>query len=124
MSSQLAARVGTSASCESLDHQIAVQEVVLHELAEPGADLGLASRHDRRVRDRDAERVPEQGRDGEPIGERTDHRRLGERLDVADRAVAVAERAGQDVHDRRGQEQSGGDELHVPQAGSAFARRS
>ena len=55
------------------------EEVALHELAEAAPDLVLALGDDRRVRDGDAERVTEQGGDGEPVGEGTDHRRLGAR---------------------------------------------
>ena len=53
------------------------------------------------VRDRQAERVPEQSRDGEPVGDRPDHRRLGRRVQVPPAAAPVE---GQDV-DHRGQAQ-------------------
>ena len=57
-----------------------VRKLSCDELAEAAPDLVLAPRDDRRVRDREAERVAEQRGDGEPVGERADHRRLGERL--------------------------------------------
>jgi hypothetical protein len=62
----------------SRDH-LARQEVVADEVAETPADPILPLRHDRRVRDRDPERMAEQRGDGEPIGEPTDHRRLRRR---------------------------------------------
>ena len=65
--------------CEPLGEHLAGEEVALHELAEAAPDLVLALRDDRRVRDRQAERVAEQRGDGEPVGERADHRRLGGR---------------------------------------------
>ena len=60
------------------------QEVGLQELAQAGADLVLAVGDDGGVRDRDAERVAEQRRDREPVGEPADHRRLGRGPHVAD----------------------------------------
>src|SRR5919201_3299691 len=56
---------------------LARQEVALHEAAEAPPDAVLARRDDGGVRDRDAERVPEERGDGEPVGEPADHRRLG-----------------------------------------------
>ena len=60
------------------------QEIVLEEVGERVADPVLVARDDRGVRDRQAERVAEQGGDREPVGEAADHRRLGEGLDEAE----------------------------------------
>src|SRR3546814_11115755 len=46
-------------------------------------DACLAARDDRRVRDRQTQRVAEQRGDGEPVGDRADHGGFGERGDVA-----------------------------------------
>ena len=72
---------------QSFAEDLLSQEVVLDELAETAPDLVFALRDDRRVWDREPERVPEQRRHGEPVGECTDHRRRGEGADVADPAV-------------------------------------
>ena len=58
------------------------QEILLEEVGERLADPVLVARDDRGVRDRQAERVAEQRRHREPVGEAADHRRFGERLDV------------------------------------------
>ena len=97
----------------SVEHLLG-QEVALDELAEAATDLVLAVGDDRRVRDRDPERVPEQRRDGEPVGERADHRRLGEGLHVADPAVPSVE-GRHDVHRRGRQQQQQRDRLHAAQ---------
>ena len=56
------------------------------------------------------ERPPEQGGDREPVGERSDHRRLGRRPDVADPGrAAVLRPAGDQVHDGGGDQQRGGE---------------
>ena len=60
------------------------QEILLEEAGERLADPVLVARDDRGVRDRQAERMAEQGGDREPVGEAADHRRLGEGLDVAE----------------------------------------
>ena len=84
----------------------------------PAAHLVLARRDDRRVRDREPQRVAEQRRDREPVGQRADHRRLGAGLHVADPALRVRP-DGHDGHDvdQRGQdEQTRGHSLHPAQA--------
>ena len=48
--------------------------------AEGAAEPGFLGRDDRRMRDRDAERVPEQRGDGEPVGDPTHEPGLGRRL--------------------------------------------
>ena len=59
------------------------EEILTDEIGERLADPVLVTRDDRGVRDRQAERVAEQGRHREPVGEAADHRRFGERLHVA-----------------------------------------
>ena len=101
---------------QSFGEHLVGQEVALHELAEAAADLVLAARDDRRVRDRQPERMTEQRGDGEPVGERTDHRRFGARSHVADPGGAVVlVGAGDEVDDRGEHEEAGGERLHPPQ---------
>ena len=64
-----------------LDHLFG-EEIGLHEFAQRGADLVLAARDDRGVRDLDAHGVLEQGRDGEPVREGAHHAALGRGADV------------------------------------------
>ena len=110
---------------QPLGEHLAGQEVALHELAEAAADLVLALGDDRRVRDRQPERVAEQRGDGEPVGERADHRRLGDRPDVADPARPVLlVRPGDDVHDRGGGTSSPvANGLHPPQVAEPVGSR-
>ena len=60
--------------------------------------------------------MAEQGGDGEPVGEGADHRRLGAGAHVADpcRGVLLVG-PGDQVDDRGGDEQPGGERLHPPQ---------
>ena len=70
------------------------------------------------MRDGQAQRVPEDGGDGEPVGAGADHGGLGARIDEAEDAVVVA--AGEHVDDRGEHEQPGGDEAHLPQVTAAL----
>ena len=99
---------------ESLTDHFRGQEVALHEVAEAAPDVVLALRDDRRVRNRDTERVAEQRGDSEPVGEGADHRRLGRRLDVADPRRLVLEHAGDDEHNGGEHQQTSGKQLHPP----------
>jgi hypothetical protein len=82
-------------TCRHLgDHQavtddLLLQEVLLHEVLEAPAELVLAPGDQRRVRDRQAQRVLEQRRHREPVGDRAHHAGLGTGVDVAPEAVAV-----------------------------------
>ena len=67
------------------------QEIVLEEGGQRVADAVLVARDDRGVRDRQAERMAEQGGDREPVGQAADHRRLGEGLHVAEPGIAMLE---------------------------------
>ena len=93
------------------------QEILLEEVGERFADAVLVARDDRGVRDRQAERMAEQGGDREPVGEAADHRRLGERLHVAEPGIVRLERAGDDEHRRHHDQQAGGGDLHARGAG-------
>ncbi len=105
---------------EPLAEHVVGEEVLLDELAETAPDLVLALRDDRGVRDRDAERMPEQRGHGEPIGERTDHRRLRRGDHVADPRGVTVGGAGDHVHDGGGDEHPRRDDLHPPQSGCAI----
>ena len=59
------------------------EEVLPDERRQRLAELLLALDDDRGVRDRQAERVPEQRGDREPVGQRSDHRRLERRAGVS-----------------------------------------
>src|SRR5512146_2741440 len=63
---------------------VAREEVALDERAERSADAVLSRRHDRRVRNRNAERMTEQRCDGKPVGEPTDHGRFHRRAHDAE----------------------------------------
>ncbi|PAV93181.1 hypothetical protein WR25_19829 [Diploscapter pachys] len=56
------------------------QEIGAQEGRERVADPILVARHDRRVRDRQPQRVAEQRGHSKPVGQAADHRRLAERL--------------------------------------------
>ena len=100
---------------QTLDQHILGEEVALDELAQAAPDLVLAARDDRRVRDRDTEWVAEQRRHGEPVGERTDHRRLGAGPHVTDPVPLVLVRLGEEEDDRGEHQQRRRDGLHPPE---------
>ena len=76
------------------------EEIVLEEIRQGIADPVLVARDDRGVRDRQAERMAEQGRDREPVGDATDQTRLGEGADEAPGGMGVGE-IGDGDEDRR-----------------------
>ena len=109
--------VGTG---QAFVQHLARQEVGLHELAERATDLVLAMRNDRGVRDGYAERMSEERRHGEPIGQRADHRRLGEGPEV-DRPMHDAPAApGDEEQDRHSDEKRRGDDLHLAECTAAL----
>ena len=63
------------------------QEILPEEIGQRLADAVLVARDDRGVRDRQAERMAEQRGDREPVGQAADHRRLGERLHIAEPGI-------------------------------------
>ncbi len=97
------------------------QEVRLDELAEILGDAMMIARHDRSVRDRQAERPAEQGNDGIPVGQSADGRRRGKGRDIApgpmERLVVPRH---DEQHGRRHQQQRGR-ELDPPQRPGAFS---
>ena len=97
------------------------QEVLSDELAQTLAELILLAFDDRGVWDRDAQWVPEQRGDREPVGERTHHAGLGGGAHVPDpRGGPPGLRPGAQQEDHRGAEQEGQcDGFHPPQAATA-----
>ncbi len=103
---------------EPLAGDLLGEEVLGDELLEVAADLVLASRDDRGVRHREAERVPEQRGHREPVGQRADHGRLGTGVDVSPHPFVV-EAQGREEHDGGEQQQRQRHEPHPAQAGPA-----
>ena len=97
----------------------AVRKLRLDELAEAAADLILALRDDRRVRNREAQRVAEQRRHGEPVGECADHRRLGDGADVSHPRARVLVDFGDHEHDCCDHQERGGHQFHTAQHADA-----
>ena len=79
-----------------------LQEVVLDELLQAGAERVLALRDQRGVRHRQSERVPEQRGDREPVGHRADHGRLGAGVARTPRTRPVEGSAGRRWRPRPG----------------------
>jgi len=99
-----------------------VQKVVGDETAERGPDALPVARNDGRVRDRNAERMAEQGDDREPVGAGADHAGFRERSHVRQpRPVESGERGRDEHHDHQCQ-QRGRDDAHAPQVGAAHIR--
>ena len=65
------------------------EEIVLEEAGERVADPVLVARHDRGVRDGQAERMAEQGGDREPVGDAADQAGLGEGADEAPGGMVI-----------------------------------
>ena len=82
---------GGSPISHPLGQVVGLEEVVLHELAQAGADGVFAPGDDGGVGDGDAQRVFEQGGHREPVGQTANHGRLGGSLHIAGPAVAVGE---------------------------------
>jgi hypothetical protein len=100
---------------ELVAHHVLGQEVLADEVAEAVAELVLLARDDRGVRDRQAHRPPEERGDGEPVGQRADHRGLGGGADVAHpvrRADRLAPPREQEDHGRT-QQETGRQHLHA-----------
>ena len=101
-------------------HDVGCQEVRLDELAECAADLVLAARDDRGVRDRESERTAEQRGDGEPVGKRSDHAALGSSTHVAEPGQPLLQRERDDERDGHEQERAERDRLHAAQRAQSF----
>ncbi len=95
------------------------EEVLAEERLQVAGDVVLALRDDRGVRDRQPERMPEQGGDREPVGQGADHRRLGAGVHEAPDARIGHAQGGQ-VDDRGGHQQRQRDQLHPAQPGRPF----
>ncbi|MNE25518.1 hypothetical protein D3C80_1188500 [compost metagenome] len=95
------------------------EEMGADEVGEILAQARLLARDDRRVRDRQAQGMAKQCGDGEPVGDRADHRRLGEGRQVAPAPGRLRHRhmRGQRVQRGGQQQQTEGDGLHPRQRG-------
>ena len=93
-----------TSTTQPLDHDFACQERLLDEVAERLAELLLALDDDRRVGNRDAEWMAEQGSDGEPVRQPADHRRFRHGLHVAGERAVAAPRRNDEEHDGDGGE--------------------
>ena len=91
MVSQSATRAIDVDDAHTFADRVRGQEVLLYELAEGVAELVLAFLDHRRVRDRDAERVTEQRRHREPVGQASDERRLQPGTQVSGPARVIGE---------------------------------
>jgi hypothetical protein len=104
-------------AADPLGDDVGGQEAGLDEVAERLAELVLALGDHRRVGDGDAERVAEQRRHREPVGEAADHGGLEGRLDVADPGGVAGRQLEDDVQGGHGHEQPGGPPAHAGQPG-------
>ena len=87
---------------------VAIEEVLLHELAEGGGELVLALDEHRRVRYRQAEGMAEDCRHREPVRHAADHGRLGPGLHEAEEGPVRADRGHDDEQDGHNAEEGGG----------------
>ena len=94
-----------------LDH-IAREKVSLDECAKGSSDAIFFRRHNRGVRNRNAQRMSEERRHGEPVGQTAHHSRLCRRADDGKPRPARFERASDDEQHGRENEQTGGAALH------------
>ena len=98
-----------------------LEEVVAHEMRQAVGDALLAARQDGRVRQRQAQRAPEQRDHGEPVGDRAHGRGFAERLQPAPAALPALP-GGQRQAGQRGRQQAGGDPFHALEGGDAGVR--
>ena len=97
---------------DALSNQLGRQELLLDEPAELCSELVLLPRDDRGVGNGQAERMPEQRDDGEPVGDRADDCSLGSRPDVRDPRVVLLVDPGDDEHRGCDDQQAQRDALH------------
>jgi len=97
---------------------VAVEEVLLHELAKRRGELVLALDDHGGMRNRQPKRMPEQRRHREPVRDAADHRRLGAGLHVGQKSPVHPDRRHDHEQDRHRAEQRGG-----PSAGGGQAAR-
>ena len=112
--------LGHLQSVDLLVGDLRVQEVLLHELGQRGAELVLLPRDQGGVRHGHPHRVAEQRRDREPVRQRADHAALRGGAHVAPHRVGVLQRERDHEHHGQQDEQPQGDGLHAPQARRAF----
>ena len=103
---------------EALADDLLGEEVLRDEVLQAPTELGLALGDQRGVRDRDAQRVPEERRHREPVGQRAHHRGTRGGVDIAPRPVRLRPQ-GDQVHGRGRDEQAQRDEPHPLEAGAA-----
>jgi len=70
------------------------EEVVFDEAAECAADPVLVGRNDRRVGNRQSQRMAEESRHSEPVGESTNHAGLGAGLDQQSQKARLRDHTG------------------------------
>ena len=97
-------------------HDAGRQEIVTEEGGERVADPVLVARDDRRVRDRQAERVAEQRGNGEPVGNAADHRRFGKGAHEAPGGVLVRQAGHRDEDGGHAGEHRGCQHAHAARA--------
>ncbi len=96
------------------------QKIVAKELRQRLPDSILVLGDDRRVRDRKAERMPEQSRDGEPVGKPADHGSFGKRPDKAPAWVSRLEAGSREENGGHRHQHAGRNDAHP--AGAALRR--
>ena len=94
------------------------EKLPLNEVAEVVGNPVLVLRNDRSMRQWDAERMTKQRADGEPVCQRADHCRFGERADERPGGACVPVSNGRGIEGRHEHEQTRGnpaclDQLHA-----------
>ena len=107
---------------EALADDLLGEEVLRDEVLQAPTELPLALGDQRGMRDRDAQRVPEERRHREPVGQRAHHRGTCGGVDIAPRPVRLRPQ-GDQIHGRGQDEQAQRDEPHPLEAGAASGIR-
>src|SRR3546814_987167 len=100
-----------------------LEEGALDEASKALADAVLVAGDNGGMRDRQAERVTEQGGDGEPVGQPADQRRLGARSQQIDPEAGLAQPGGADVDEAHGDQQRRGEAAMTAQGPALRERR-
>ena len=106
------------------EHLFGAEKVRADEGREVLADPVLVARDDRRVRDRQSERVAEERHDREPVRDRADHRGLRECRHIAPRRMKRDQRRGRKVDKPGRGEEAECDRLHTGKAERSRRRAS
>ena len=101
-------------------HRLGVEEVRGDEGRQTRSEGVLLARNDRGVRNRQPERVAEQRGDGEPVGDRADHRGLRGAGDEPPDAGVVGEEVGGEEDERGKDEQRERERAHLLQPARAL----